>query len=156
MMTLSRRHFLSAGIGFFGAAFLTPGMAAAKGVIFAPNNDAIRGYDPVAYFKVGKPVKGKAQYKTQWQGANWSFSSRENLDAFTKSPDKYAPAYGGYCSWAMSQGRIATTLPEAWDIVDGRLYLNYNLDIRRTWRGDIPGFIKQANSRWPKIRKTLV
>ncbi|MEP1442636.1 MAG: YHS domain-containing (seleno)protein [Hyphomicrobiales bacterium] len=153
-MKLTRRNFLTASAGFALAPF-TAGIAFAKGRIFNSGGKAIRGYDPVAYFKVGKPVKGKGKFSTKWQGATWRFASQENLDAFKKSPKKFAPVYGGYCSWAMSQGRIATTVPEAWDIVGGKLYLNFSLGIRRKWRTDIRGHIKQANRHWPKVSKTL-
>jgi len=153
-MKLTRRNFLVSSISF-AAASLTTGIAFAKGRIFNSGGKAIRGYDPVAYFTVGKPVKGKSKFSTKWQGAKWQFSSQENLDAFKKSPKKFAPLYGGYCSWAMSQGRVATTVPEAWDIVGGKLYLNFSLGIRNKWRTNIPGHIKQANGHWPKVSKTL-
>lgn len=154
-MALSRRQFVGASIAFLGTSILVPTMADAKSRIFRNKAGAIRGYDPVAYFKVGKPVKGKSQFSTKWNGSTWSFSSQENLDVFVKSPDKFAPVYGGYCSWAMSQGRIATTVPEAWDIVNGKLYLNFSVGIRRKWRTDIPGHIKSANKHWPKVSKKL-
>ena len=154
-MKLSRRKFLASSLAFIGTSALFMTAAEAMGQIFGRKGLAIRGYDPVAYFKVSKPVKGKKQFQTKWKGATWAFSTQKNLDAFIKSPVKYAPVYGGYCSWAMSQGRIATTVPEAWDIVDGKLYLNFSLGIRKKWRTDIPKHIQLANKKWPNVRKKL-
>jgi YHS domain-containing protein len=120
----------------------------------ANNNLAIRGYDPVAYFTAGKPVKGKEAYKYTWKGAVWQFSSPANLAKFRANPTAFAPQYGGYCAKAVSEGSIASTVPEAWKIVDGKLYLNYSQDVQKQWSQDIPGNIKKANARWPQILKT--
>ena len=150
----TRRNFLASGIGLLGTAVF-PSTAAFAKKVFGTNSGAIRGYDPVAYFTVSKPVKGKSSFKTQWNGSTWLFSSQANLDAFKVEPAKYAPAYGGYCAWAMSQGRVAITVPQAWDIKGGRLYLNYSLDVRKKWRTNIPKHIRLANSKWPDVRKTL-
>ena len=114
---------------------------------------AIRGYDPVAYFTEGKPVKGKGEFQHKWMGATWSFASAKNRDLFQKNPDKYAPQYGGYCAWAVSQGYTASITPDAWKIVDNRLYLNYSLGVQKKWAKDIPGHIARANANWPKILK---
>ena len=112
---------------------------------------AIRGYDPVAYFKEGKPVEGKSAFKTDWKGASWRFSSQENLDLFKAAPDSYAPQYGGYCAWAVSRGYTAKIDPEAWTIHDGKLYLNYNEGIRDQWSQDIPANIQKAEANWPGL-----
>src|SRR5512135_2769630 len=87
---------------------------------------AIRGYDPVAYFTESKPVEGSKQFTFEWQGATWRFASAANRDLFAKTPEKYAPQYGGYCAYAVSQGHTATIDPQRWRIVDGKLYLNYS------------------------------
>ena len=83
---------------------------------------AIRGYDPVAYFTEGRPVEGKRAHRHEWMGATWSFASAENRAAFVADPEKFAPRYGGYCAWAVSQGYTASIDPDAWRIVDGALY----------------------------------
>lgn len=153
-MSFSRRNFITAGLALVGTAALSSTAALAK-KIFGTNSGAIRGYDPVAYFKVSKPVKGKSNFKTRWNGSTWLFSSQANLDDFKANPAKFAPKYGGYCAWAMSQGRVATTVPQAWDIKGGRLYLNYSLGIRKKWRTNIPKHIKLANAKWPRVNKTL-
>ncbi|WP_337249572.1 YHS domain-containing (seleno)protein [Sulfidibacter corallicola] len=112
---------------------------------------AIKGYDPVAYFTDSKPVKGNKQFKHEWQGATWHFSNQANLDKFKQSPDQYAPQYGGYCAWAVSQNSTAGIDPDAWKIVDGKLYLNYSKKIQKQWEEDIPGFIKAADKNWPGL-----
>lgn len=115
---------------------------------------AIRGYDPVAYHVEGKPVKGSSQYEFKWKNAKWRFSSAENLNLFEADPEKFAPRYGGYCAWAVSQGYTASVDPEnAWTIVEGRLYLNYSVDVKIMWSRDIPGNIKKADANWPGVLK---
>ena len=113
---------------------------------------AIKGYDPVAYFEQGEPVKGSNEFQHEWQGATWRFSSVSNRDLFAADPDKYAPRYGGYCAYAVSQGSTADIDPEAWTLVEGKLYLNYNRQVREIWAKDIPGNIKKADRHWPEIR----
>ena len=112
---------------------------------------AIRGYDPVAYFTDKKPVKGSGDFELEWKGATWRFASAAHRDAFAKSPDKYAPQYGGYCAYGVSRGYAVGIDPEAWHVVDAKLYLNYNLDVRKEWRKDIAGHITKADRNWPKI-----
>lgn len=116
------------------------------------NNNAVSGYDTVAYFTKGKPTKGSKKFKTSYQGANWLFSSAENLATFKKDPSKYAPQYGGFCAWAVAaKNDRASGDPKRWNIIDGKLYLNYDKDIQNKWVKDIPGFIKVANNNWPKL-----
>lgn len=113
---------------------------------------AIKGYDPVAYFTDGKPVKGDAQFAWKWQGATWHFASAEHRDLFQAQPESYAPQFGGYCAWAVSQNYTANSDPEnAWKIVNGKLYLNYSPAVQKKWEGDVPGHIAQAESHWPKL-----
>ena len=133
------------------------GTSGAKAEIFTGNSDgiAIRGYDPVGYFTVGKPVEGKAEFATEWKGATWRFASAENLATFKANPGKYAPKYGGYCAYAVSQGYTASTEPDAWKIVDGKLYLNYNKSVQKRWEKNIPGYIADANTNWPGIEAGL-
>ena len=112
---------------------------------------AVSGYDPVAYFTEGKPVEGTRDFEVEWNGATWRFASQANLDTFKANPDAYAPQFGGYCAWAVSQGYTASTVPEAWRIVNGKLYLNYSKNVQATWEQDIPGNIAKANRNWPKV-----
>ena len=112
----------------------------------------LHGYDKVAYFTEGKPVKGTGRYGYEWMGAKWLFSSTENRDRFVKSPVKSAPQYGGYCAYAVSQGVVADIDPEAWKIVNGKLYLNLSLSVAELWAKDISGHIVKADMNWPTLR----
>jgi YHS domain-containing protein len=114
---------------------------------------ALSGYDPVAYFSDGKPVQGSSEFSTEWMGATWRFASAAHRDAFRADPAKYAPEYGGYCAWAVSQDTTASSDPEAWKIVGGKLYLNYSRDIQRKWEADVPGNIRRADANWPGLRR---
>lgn len=112
---------------------------------------AVGGYDPVAYFSEGKPVVGKSGITHQWKGATWRFASEKNRDLFKAKPEAYAPQYGGYCAWAVSQGYTAKGDPNHWKVVDGKLYLNYDASVQRNWEKDISGHIGNANRNWPKV-----
>lgn len=112
---------------------------------------AVGGYDAVAYFKENRPVQGKAEFSTQYKGATWQFSSADNLAAFKANPTAYAPQYGGYCAWAVSQGYTASGDPLVWNIVKGRLFLNYDKSVQATWSKDIPGHIASADKNWPGV-----
>ena len=116
-------------------------------------NKAVSGYDTVAYFTEGKPVKGDSKFTYKYKGANWLFSSAKNLELFKNDPEKYAPQYGGYCSWAVSQGYTASTDPEQWYIQDGKLYLNYDASVQKDWLKDKDNFIQLANKNWPSVLK---
>jgi YHS domain-containing protein len=115
------------------------------------SSTAVGGYDPVAYFRDGKPVEGKKEFTHSWKGVTWRFANAKNLDDFKAKPEAYAPQYGGYCAWAVSQGYTAKGDPNAWSIVDGKLYLNYNADVRKTWAQDASGNIVKADQNWPKV-----
>ena len=114
---------------------------------------ALRGYDAVAYFREGAAAEGRAEFEHEWNGALWLFKSAENRDDFGRDPEAYAPQYGGYCSYAVAHGYTADADPRAWKIVEGRLYLNYNEDVRRLWEQDIDGFIRKSETNWPQFLK---
>ena len=114
---------------------------------------ALKGYDPVAYFQQGMAVKGSAQFVHQWMGATWHFASQQSRDTFAANPQQFAPQYGGYCSWAVSRGYTADIDPEAWKVVDGKLYLNYSKGVQKKWETDIPGNISKADGNWPGLHK---
>jgi hypothetical protein len=115
---------------------------------------AIMGYDPVAYHVAGTPVEGSGKREFKWKDAKWRFSSAENLNLFKADPERYAPRYGGYCAWAVSQGYTASVDPKnAWTVFEGKLYLNYSVDVKQTWSKDIPGNIKKADANWPGVLK---
>ena len=112
---------------------------------------ALDGYDAVAYFNGGKPTKGNDGHKVSWNGATWRFASEENKAAFEADPQRYAPQYGGYCAWAVSEGYTAKGDPNHWRIVDGRLYLNYNASVQKSWDKDAPGHIAKGDRNWPMV-----
>ena len=112
---------------------------------------AIDGYDPVAYFTDGKPVPGSKEFVHDWNGATWRFASAAHRDLFAQAPEKYAPQYGGYCAWAVSQGYTAGIDPEAFKIEAGRLFLNYSLEVQQKWAQDIPGNVARGDANWPKL-----
>lgn len=112
---------------------------------------AIKGYDPVSYFAEKKPVKGIPEFEYVWRGARWRFASAAHREVFCQDPEKYAPRYGGYCAYAVSQGKIADIDPEAWAIFEGKLYLNLNKDVQKLWEKDMQNYIRMADKNWPRI-----
>ncbi|HEV7257249.1 MAG TPA: YHS domain-containing (seleno)protein [Bosea sp. (in: a-proteobacteria)] len=119
--------------------------------IGSPDGLAIRGYDPVAYFRDGGPRLGKPDFSVRHGSANWRFASAENKASFEADPERYLPAYGGFCAYGTSRGYLVKIEPEAWSIVDGRLYLNYDLGVRGTWLNRTRTYIARANANWPNI-----
>lgn len=135
--------------------FLLPGDAAraADKPIYTGvfSNLAVSGYDPVAYFTEGRPVKGDARFTTTHEGAQWRFASAENRDRFIAAPQRYAPQYGGYCAWAASEGYTASADPLRWKVVDDKLYLNYDTEVQKKWELDVAGNIRKADRNWPGL-----
>ncbi len=127
-------------------------VSAQKSEIFIKDGYAIRGYDAVAYFTENKSVKGSEQYSLSWNGATWLFSNIRNKESFEMNPEKYAPQYGGYCAYGLSRGYKASTEAEAFTIVDGKLYLNYNLAVRSEWNKDQKGYIGKADKNWQEVK----
>ena len=115
------------------------------------SSDAVGGYDTVAFFKEGQPVKGLKEYKVSYKGANWFFSSLENKEAFNNKPEKFAPQYGGYCAWAVANGDTAKGDPAHWTIHAGKLYLNYDEEIKDRWLKKIEFFISKGDANWPGV-----
>lgn len=120
--------------------------------VYADATGAIGGYDPVAYFAQGQAVPGEPQFHHVWNGAKWLFSSAENRDAFAADPAKYAPQFGGYCAYAVSEGYTANSDPTVWSVVDDRLYLNYNEAVAERWSAEQAVRIQTAQKNWPEMR----
>lgn len=127
--------------------------AAWAGEYFEKDGAAIRGHDPVAYFKDGKPVKGSAEHRFEHKGSTFHFVSKANRDAFAAEPERYAPQYGGYCAFGMSGGYKAAIDPAAFMVREGKLYLNYNRDVQKQWSADVPGHVNKADRNWPVVSK---
>lgn len=113
---------------------------------------AIDGYDPVAYFVDGRPMRGRADIEHVWNGTRYRFATETNRERFAKNPEAFVPQYGGFCSYAVSRGYTANIDPLAWTIVDGKLYLNYSIRVQRTWEEDASGNIRRADANWPALR----
>jgi YHS domain-containing protein len=151
-MIVATRRLALAGIVAAGALAALPA-GAEKPDIFAPDGIAVRGYDVVAYFTLGKPTPGKAEFSHAWKGATWRFANAAHRDAFKAEPAKYAPQYGGYCAYGVSQGVAVPVDPTAWRIVEGKLYLNFNASVQTKWAQDIPGYVGTADKNWPAVLK---
>lgn len=153
---LDRRSFIL----FAGAALAASGVRAEMprpvNTLGSSDGLAIRGYDPVAYFRKGGPQLGTPEFSVVLRGATWRFASAEHKALFEADPARYLPAYGGFCAYGTSRGYLVKIEPEAWSIVDGRLYLNYDLDVRKTWLGDHARFIAKADRNWPGLNATHI
>ncbi|NOD92271.1 YHS domain protein [Ruegeria sp. HKCCD4884] len=148
MTMLIRRTIL----GALSALFLSSvAFAQDKPVYFATEGVALAGYDPVTYFEGATPVMGAPENAVMWKGAKWHFSSAENRERFESNPRAFAPQFGGYCSYAMANGVLKSTDPNAWQVVDGRLYLTHSPQIEVMWRQDRAEYIEMAEENWPVI-----
>jgi len=128
------------------------GFAAGKQLLNLDSNDvAIQGYDPVAFFTQHKPVKGVQQFSSSYNGAKYLFASNEDKATFDKEPAKYEPQFGGYCAYGVSRGARAPIKIEAWQIVNGRLLMQYDLDVKDTFNKDQQGTLKKADQNWPGL-----
>ena len=111
----------------------------------------IGGYDPVAYFELGKPVQGNGYHTATYQSGTYLFASKEHQEKFEANPGKYAPQFGGYCAYGVSVGKKFYSDPNRWKIVNGKLYLNLDKDIQKKWKEDIRGNIIKADAIWTQI-----
>jgi YHS domain-containing protein len=112
---------------------------------------AIDGYDPVAYFVDNKPVKGIAQYRAKVGEATYHFASDANRMKFLEKPATFQPQYGGYCAFGVAKGFKPDVDPSAFEVVDGKLYLNKNAEIQTRWKADKPIMIKSADEKWKDL-----
>jgi YHS domain-containing protein len=151
-MSQRRRGLFAVLANLAAALALSPTARAAQaGAFFEKDGVALRGHDPVAYFRDNRPVKGSPDFKAEFKGSVFHFAGAANRDAFKADPTKYAPQYGGYCAFGLAGGYKAATDPAAFTIVDGKLYLNYNAAVQTQWSADIPGFIAKADKNWPSV-----
>lgn len=120
--------------------------------VFTTADGAIKGYDPVAFFTDNKPIKGAPEITYTWNGAIWHFATIKNRDAFAASPEKYAPQFGGYCAYGVSQNHKSPTDPFAFTLVKDKLYLNYNPKVKELWTKDTTANIMKAEKNWPGLK----
>lgn len=112
---------------------------------------AVKGYDVVAYFTQERAVQGSEDFEHEWRGVRWRFSSPEHLTAFRETPESYAPRYGGYCSGGMAMGNRAPIDPEAFAVIDGKLYLNFSKSTLHNFQENPVEKIEQADANWMKM-----
>ena len=146
---LSRPKWCAPLIGLLFATVLVPDAWSEEPKL------SISGYDPVAYFTDGKPVPGKTEFEYLWHKLRWRFANGEHRDLFARDPDRYAPQYDGYCAMGAAAGEAAhkdTVDPEAWAIVDGKLYLTHRHQAMDDWRQNPTEYIKQADENWAAIK----
>ena len=154
MLLLSRRKLVFGSlvaVAAIGTVRAAPKAETSPVNVLAGDRLAIHGYDPVAYFVDSGPRKGRADLVHEHGGAVWRFANEANRRRFRDDPARYTPVYGGYCAYGVAQGYLVKIDPEAWSIVDGRLYLNYDLSVRATWLENVRGFVEQANTNFPRL-----
>lgn len=120
--------------------------------VYEYRSKAIRGYDPCSFFLEGKAVKGIEMIAFSWQGSTWYFSTFANREAFTKTPEKYAPQYGGYCAYGIANGYKAQTDPTTWIIVNDKLYFSYSQKIKSRWYPNRLEQITKGDQQWPALK----
>ena len=135
------------------AVAASAGAGGPKLLATGPNHVAIQGYDTVAYFTDHKAIKGSSAYGFVWDDANWQFASAAHRDTFTSNPDHYMPQFGGFCAGAMVGGHLVPADPEAWAIVDGKLYMTADQAFMDPWKANAASNIKHANEKWSNIQK---
>jgi YHS domain-containing protein len=117
---------------------------------------AIMGYDPVSYFTKGEPEYGSAKFAAIWHDALWLFADSEHQSAFLADPEKYAPAFGGFCAYCAALGHKVHADPREWVIRDGKLYMHESENVRTTWLKQPEQYIAEAANAWQTLQlKTL-
>lgn len=148
-------------ISFFAALVLITGFLSCPSAWSKPKEKpaeppgpppVIQGYDPVAYFKEGRPVKGKNEFLHTWNDKVWRFSSEENKLKFIEYPERYAPQYEGYSAREVADGQKIEADPKIWSVVQGKLYLHKSLSSQTDWEKAREEMIRQADYQWPRIR----
>lgn len=144
------RNGLLAGVLLVSAFLANAAGAAPSKLLVDQHGVAANGYDVVAYFD-GEAVRGIPDFSIEYRDAVWYFETPENAAKFQRDPERYQPKYGGYCAYGVSQGYLVGTDPEAWSVVDGTLYLNYNSSVRTRWLSNHDNFITIADKHWPRL-----
>jgi len=138
-------------LAFFSVLLTLRSALADQPMFHAEEGLAIGGYDTVAFFVDGHAVPGHADHAVMWKGAIWRFVSADNQYSFEADPRAYAPMFGGYCAYAVSQGYLMSGSPQAWQIVDDSLYLLYNSQVQEIWSSEMSELIMQARGNWPSV-----
>jgi YHS domain-containing protein len=138
-------------VAVLGLAYLNSLQLFASDPVSQTGNGAIDGYDPVAYFREGRAQPGDSSHTHAWNGATWRFASEENRAAFAAEPERYAPAFGGYCAFAVANGYTAKSDPEAFTIAGDRLYLNFDRATQEKWLAERDAMIENGRRNWPGV-----
>jgi YHS domain-containing protein len=123
------------------------------GEFFEADGYALHGYDPVAYFDADQPAMGSKKYAFTYKGSRFLFASEQNLRKFAANPEAYAPQYRGFCALGTANGYKVSTQPDAYKVVDGKLYLNHDRKVLDIWKQDEAGNIDRADHNWPDVAK---
>lgn len=150
-MTLLNKIKATAGIALLG---FTIGVQAGFDTETDKNDVILAGHDAVAYFTDNKAIEGSAKFSAVHNDAIYHFRSAENRDTFKANPTKYAPQYGGFCAYGLTFGKKFEIDGKAFKVVDGKLYVNKNLDVAKAWKENIPKHLNEANGYWPKVEHT--
>jgi YHS domain-containing protein len=140
-----------AGGGVIAYRGLTSGPSKPVNTLDSPSGAAIKGYDPVAYFVAGKPMRGTSDHSVNHNGVTWLFANAGNKAMFEKEPAKFTPAFGGYCAYGVAQGYLVKIEPDAWSIRNGTLYLNYDAGVQKEWEKNATRYISTAEIKWPRL-----
>ena len=145
---MHRRTFLELTLAL-PVLFAGTGAVAGHPPVYAENGIAIRGADSVAYFQGMGAVAGSISERVMWRGATWLFANRKHREMFEGDPRRFAPRFGGYCAYTLSQGILAPSDPRAYAVHGGRLYLLSSLKERKTWQENLAKNISLAERHWP-------
>jgi YHS domain-containing protein len=145
MTRLTITTLAAAGLLFVANPVLAGGASAVSAV-------GAGGYDLVSYHQGAKPLPGNGNHIVEQDGVTYLFTNQANADEFAGNPEKYLPAYGGFCAYGVAVGKKFVGDPNVWEIVDGRLYLNLDTRIKGIWSKDIAGNLKKAEGAWSRIR----
>lgn len=141
-------------VGVLALCLLLSARQASAGQFYEHNGLAIDGYDPVAYFEERTAVKGKDTLSYAYKGSTFVFASRSHLDLFVRTPERFAPQFGGFCAYGIAEGVKAKSEGDVWEIVDGKLYLNYDAQIQGKWKSQRGALIREAEAKWPAVEST--
>jgi hypothetical protein len=143
---ISRRQFSCGLVALPFAASIGHADGAA---VLSSNGVAINGIDPVSYFAQGQPVRGRDTFQLMWRNVVWRFETSATQSAFERNPQRFAPRYGGYCAFSMATGAVSPTDPDAWAILDDKLYLAKSKAAIDAWKSDPATYVGQADTHWP-------
>ena len=136
-------------------AFMFVGMATAQaGEFYEKNGFALGGYDAITFFEVSGPKQGSESINAKYKDSIFLFSSEDHKNEFLKNPEKFSPKYNGFCAFGLAGGYKAKTEPEAYSVVNGNLYFNYDLSVQKKWLQNRDSSIEKADANWPSVKSS--